>query len=201
MARGNGKSEVDPGQLDAGHELPAAEPASEDTATANAPAQTIGEGRDAGRRDPDFDELKSERDALMDRLARLQAEFENARKRAAREQQEFREFALADAVKALLPTLDSFERALQTSASDKSEFRGGVELIYKQLQDALLKLGLRPIPAKGEPFDPHLHQAIEIVDTHEAKDHHVLEELQRGYKLKDRLLRPSMVRVARNPKH
>ena len=102
--------------------------------------------------------------------------------------------------KALLPSLDSFERALQTSASDK-EFRGGVELIYKQLQDALSKLGLRPIPAKGEPFDPHLHQAIEMVDTTEAEDHHVLDELQRGYKLKDRLLRPSMVRVARNPKH
>ncbi len=64
-----------------------------------------------------------------------------------------------------------------------------------------LKLGLRAIPSKGEPFDPHLHQAIEMVDTNEVEDHHVLDELQRGYKLKDRLLRPSMVRVARNPKH
>ena len=90
--------------------------------------------------------------ALLDRLARLQAEFENARKRAAREQQEFREYAVADALKALLPILDSFERALQTSAADKSEFRSGVELIYKQLQDALAKLGLQPIPAKGEPL-------------------------------------------------
>ena len=71
---------------------------------------------------------------------------------------------------------------------NKSEFRGGVELIYKQLQDALVKLGLRPIPAKDEPFDPHLHQAIEMVDTDDAKDHHVLDELQRGYKLKDRLV-------------
>ena len=178
--------------------MPTADSTSEDTSPANPPAQTV---RDAGRGDPEFDKVKSERDALIDRLARLQAEFENARKRAAREQQEFREYALADAVKALLPTLDSFERALQTSASDKSEFRGGVELIYKQLQDALLKLGLRPIPAKGEPFDPHLHQAIEMVDTREVKDHHVLEELQRGYKLKDRLLRPSMVKVARNSRH
>ena len=88
---------------------------------------------------------------------------------------------------------------MQTSAGDKTEFRGGVELIYKQLQDALGNLGLRPIPAKGEPFDPHLHQAIEMVETDEAEDHHVLDELQRGYKLKDRLLRPAMVRVARNP--
>ncbi|MBZ5652155.1 MAG: nucleotide exchange factor GrpE [Acidobacteriia bacterium] len=184
MARGNGKSEVDPAELDPEHELPAAE----DTAGGTTAAT-------------EFDKLKTERDTLLDRLARLQAEFENARKRTAREQNEFREYAVADALKTLLPTLDSFERALQTSASDSSEFRGGIELIYKQLQDALVKLGLRPIPAKGEPFDPHLHQAIEMVDTGEAEDHHVLEELQRGYKLKDRLLRPSMVRVARNPRH
>jgi len=189
MARGNGKSEVDPAELDPEHELPA----SDDTQD-GASAISSGQGSD-------FDKLKNERDSLIERLARLQAEFENARKRTAREQQEFREYAVSDALKALLPSLDSFERALQTSASDKSEFRGGVELIYKQLQDALVKLGLRPIPAKGEPFDPHLHQAIEMVDTDEAEDHHVLDELQRGYKLKDRLLRPSMVRVARNPKH
>jgi len=107
---------------------------------------------------------------------------------------------LADAIKALLPILDSFERALQTSA-ERSEFRGGVDLIYKQLLDALQKLGLRAIPAKGEIFDPHLHEAIEMVDTTAAADHQILEELQRGYKLKDRLLRPSMVKVARNSKH
>jgi molecular chaperone GrpE len=192
MARGNGKP--DPTELDTEHELP---PADDDTrengASAVAQPQVL--------REAELDKLKAERDTLVDRLARLQAEFENARKRAAREQQDFREYALADAVKELLPTLDSFERALQTSAGDRSEFRGGVELIYKQLQDALVKLGLRPIPAKGEPFDPHLHQAIEMVDTRDARDHHVLEELQRGYKLKDRLLRPSMVKVANNPKH
>jgi molecular chaperone GrpE len=190
MARGNGKSEVNPAELDPEHELPAADDTSEAAWAAGGPGQGT-----------ELDKLRNERDTLLDRLARLQAEFENARKRSAREQQEFREYALTDAMKALLPSLDSFERALETSAADKSEFRDGVELIYKQLQDALLKLGLRPIPAKGEPFDPHLHQAIEMVDTREAEDHHVLEELQRGYKLKDRLLRPSMVRVARNSKH
>jgi molecular chaperone GrpE len=184
MARGNGKSDVDPAELDPEHELPASDETQDGVSSAG-----------------EFEKLKAERDSLIDRLARLQAEFENARKRTAREQQEFREYAVSDALKALLPSLDSFERALQTSAGDKSEFRGGVELIYKQLQDALVKLGLRPIPAKGEPFDPHLHQAIEMVDTKEAEDHHVLDELQRGYKVKDRLLRPSMVRVARNPKH
>jgi molecular chaperone GrpE len=194
MVRRNGKSDVDSPELDVDHELAAAaeEAGVQEEASAGAASQAVKAG--------EFDKLKSERDILVDRLARLQAEFENARKRSAREQQEFREYALADAVKELLPTLDSFERALQTSAGDKSEFRSGVELIYKQLQDALVKLGLRPIPAKGEPFDPHLHQAIEMVETREAEDHHVFEELQRGYKLKDRLLRPSMVKVASNPK-
>jgi len=191
MARTNGKSEIDPQELDASHELPASE---------NADDPAIDSASRASADSSDLQKLKVERDTLIDRLARLQAEFENARKRTAREQQDFRDYALADAIKTLLPTLDSFERALQVSSAEKSELRGGIELIYKQLQDALVKLGLRPIPAQGEPFDPHIHEAIEMVDTSDAPDHQILEELQRGYKLKDRLLRPSMVRVARNPK-
>jgi molecular chaperone GrpE len=194
MARTNGKSEVDPQELDAEHELPAADGAEDEAVTIESPSRASTEGSE-------LQKLRVERETLIDRLARLQAEFENARKRTAREQQDFREYAVTDAVKALLPTLDSFERALQVGAADKSEFRSGVELIYKQLQDALVKLGLRAIPAKGEPFDPHLHEAIEMVDTTDTPDHQILEELQRGYKLKDRLLRPSMVKVARNPKH
>jgi len=192
MARTNGKSEVDPQELDAEHELPAAENAEGDAVTIDSRVST---------ESSEVQKLRVERDTLIDRLARLQAEFENVRKRTAREQQDFREYALADAIKALLPILDSFERALQIGAAERSEFHSGVELIYKQLQDALLKLGLRAIPAKGETFDPHLHEAIEMVDTTAAADHQILEELQRGYKLKDRLLRPSMVKVARNPKH
>jgi len=133
----------------------------------------------------------------LDRLARMKADFENASKRAAKEQQEYRDYALVDAIKALIPVLDSFQRALQTSP-EKSEFHAGVELIYKQLQDALAKIGVREILAKGEQFDPRFHEAIEMVDTDDAEDHQVLEELQRGYKLKDRLLRPAMVKVARN---
>jgi molecular chaperone GrpE len=155
----------------------------------------------AAASDTELQKLKVERDTLLERLARLQAEFENARKRAAREQQEFRDFATADAIKALLPAFDSFERALQAPATQLNEFRGGVELIYKQLQDALAKLGVRAVPAKGELFDPHVHEAIDMVETTEVPDHQVIDELQRGYKLKDRLLRPAMVRVARNSKH
>lgn len=194
MARTNGKSEIER-ELDAEHELPAA-----DESEGN-PQAASGERSVAPSDGGELQKLKAERDTLLDRLARAQADFENSRKRAAREQQEFQEYAVADAIKALLPTLDSFERALQVSSGERSELRSGIELIYKQLHDALAKQGLRPIHTKGEMFDPHLHEAIEMVDTREAKDHQILEELQRGYKLKDRLLRPAMVKVARNPKH
>ncbi len=144
----------------------------------------------------EVEKLKAERDALLDRLARQQAEFDNARKRGVREQQEFRDFAAADVIKNILPVLDSFERALK-AGGDGSEFRSGVELIYRQLVDALQKAGVQPITAVGKPFDPKMHEAIEMVDTTDVPDHHVLDELQRGYRYKDRLLRPAMVRVAR----
>jgi len=186
MSRGNGRTE--PEQLDVEHELPASDDTSEETRSA---AQTAPEG--------ELGKLRAERDTLVDRLARLQAEFENARKRSVREQQEYRDFALSDAVKTLLPVVDSFDLALQSS-TEKSQLRNGIELINKQLHDALEKLGLKQIPAKGEPFDPRYHEAIEMVDTNEVEDQHVIDELQRGYKLKDRLLRPAMVRVARNSK-
>ena len=180
MARTNGKTEVEEQRLDTEHELPAAE-----------------EGEQATQSASEVDKLRAERDSLLDRLARMQADFENARKRAAKEQQEYRDYALVDTIKTLIPVLDSFQRALQTSP-EKSEFHAGVELIHKQLQDALAKIGVREILAKGEQFDPRFHEAIEMVDTEDAEDHQVLEELQRGYKLKDRLLRPAMVKVARN---
>ena len=105
---------------------------------------------------------------------------------------------MADAIKSLLPVMDSLERALQVK-SDAAELRSGVELIYKQLQAALGKLSVHPIASKGEPFDPRYHEAIEMVETTDAPDHQVIEELQRGYKFKDRLLRPAMVKVAKNP--
>jgi len=197
MVKGNGKSQVDRPELDIDHELPASEGDEESAATSesSSPKEAVSPA------DNELRKLEAERDTLLDRLARLQAEFENARKRAVREQQEFRDFATADAIKALLPVFDSFERAMRSPATQVDEYRGGIELIYKQLQDALLKLGVKPVPAKGERFDPHVHEAIEMVETEEAPDHHVIDELQRGYKLKDRLLRPAMVRVATNSKH
>jgi molecular chaperone GrpE len=188
MRKSNGKSETETAGLDLEHELPAADGDESPSASAG---ESVGV-------DTELQKLKAERDSLLDRLARAQAEFENARRRASKEQQDFRDYATVDTVKSLLPVIDSFERALQVK-SEPGDFRSGVELIYKQLQDALAKLGVRPIPAKGEPFDPHVHEAIEMVETSDVADHEVLEELQRGYKLKDRLLRPAMVKVAKNP--
>jgi molecular chaperone GrpE len=190
MGKGNSRPEVDNIDLDLEHELPASNDGSEDMGAADsgkpsAPAS-------------DLQKLQAEIDTLRDRMARMQAEFDNARKRTQKEQQEFRDYAAADAIKSLLPVLDSFERAL-TVKSEAAEFRSGVELIYKQLQTALEKLSLQPIKATGEQFNPHVHEAIEMVDTADVPDHQVIEELQRGYKIKDRLLRPAMVKVARNP--
>ena len=215
MGKGNGKSESS--NLDLEHELPAGEGEEEKGAAAGRSVDPAAAGAAS-----EVDQLKAERDALLDRLARLQAEFDNARKRSVREQQEFREFAAADVIKGLLPALDSFERALKASqnstphkptaglsgarassgspapAGESSEFRNGIELIYRQFQDALQKAGLQPIVSVGQPFDPRVHEAIEMVDTAEVPDHYVIDEMQRGYKFKDRLLRPAMVRVARN---
>lgn len=189
MRKGNGKSDVT--NLDLEHELTAGEGGEESPATVKPEAVEA-------TAVPEIESLRAEREALLDRLARLQAEFDNARKRAAREQQEFREFAAADVIKMILPILDSFERALKTASGESGDFRSGIELIYRQFQDALQKMGVQAIPAIGQVFDPRVHEAIEMVDTTEVEDHHVLDELQRGYKYKDRLLRPAMVRVARN---
>ena len=159
-----------------------------------------GADRSPEEREEAYRRLQADRDALFERLARTQAEFENYRKRARREQADFRDYAVTDAAKSLLPVLDSFDLALASHGEQDSELRKGVELIRKQLDEALTKMGVRPIPAVGEPFDPHFHEAIEMVETADAEDNHVIGELQRGYKIKDRLLRPARVRVAKNHK-
>ena len=192
MARTNGKTEYREQEMDVEHELPPSDGSEDQPSPGAEQAQ--------GERVSEVEKLRAERDVLVDRLARMQAEFDNARKRVQREQQDYRDYALTDIIKTLIPVMDSFDRALQSSP-EKSEFHLGVELIHKQLLDALTKIGVQPISAKGQQFDPRFHEAIEMVDTGDAKDNEVIDELQRGYKLKDRLLRPAMVRVARNSKH
>jgi molecular chaperone GrpE len=147
----------------------------------------------------EFDKLKAERDQLLDRVARLQAEFENARKRAERERIEFREYATGSVVEQFLPVLDNFELALKSKGSAE-QLRSGVELIVKQMEEVLRQLQVNPVSAVGEPFDPRLHEALGSVERLDLPDQHVAEEVRRGYRLRERLLRPALVRVVSNPK-
>ena len=171
--------------------------------TAGAAAEEPTDGAAASGEAPagltELEQLKAERDQLLDRVARLQAEFENARKRAERERHEFRDYATGNVVEQFLPVLDNFELALKSSGSAQ-QLRHGVELIVKQMEEILRKLHVKPVPAIGEVFDPHLHEALGAVDRDDMPDQHVAEEIRRGYQMRDRLLRPSLVRVAHNPK-
>jgi molecular chaperone GrpE len=147
----------------------------------------------------DFDQLKADRNQLVDRVARLQAEFENARKRAEREKAEFREYATGSVIEQFLPVMDNFELALK-STGNADQLRSGVELIVKQMEDVLRQLQVTPVPTVGEEFDPRVHEALGSVERDDLPDQHVAEEIRRGYKLRERLLRPAMVRVVNNPK-
>jgi len=167
-------------------EMPAQEP---DQAAEEAPPVSRAE----------YDQLKAERDQLLDRLARLQAEFENARKRGGRERISDREYATANVIEKFLPVMDHFELALKSSAS-ADQLRSGVELIVKQMEDVLRQLNVTAIPTLGTEFDPRHHEALGSVERTDLPDQHVAEEIRRGYMLRDKLLRPALVRVASNPK-
>lgn len=146
----------------------------------------------------EFAALKAERDNLLDRLARLQAEFDNARKRQEREKQEFRDYATGNVVEQFLPVLDNFALALKSEGSAE-QLRTGVELIVKQMDEVLRSLQVQAIPTVGQQFDPRVHEALGSVERKDLPDHSVAEEIRKGYKLRERLLRPAMVRVVSNP--
>ena len=166
-------------------------------ATADAGATDEGAGEDV---DPLADRLAEavrERDAHYERLLRVKAEFDNYRKRTERERRELTEQAAGDLLGDLLPVVDDLERALAAEIQDGDAYRRGVEIIHRQLLDVMARRGVAPIEAVGADFDPTLHQAV----AHERSDGHrdgeVVEELRRGYTLRRRLLRPSMVKVAK----
>lgn len=143
----------------------------------------------------ELEQARGERDELKDLLVRRQAEFDNFRKRTERERSEYLQYAGMEMVRDLLPILDDFERALKADASSP-EYAKGVEMIYTRMSESLKKLGLEPIVTEGAMFDPHLHQAIERVESADAPENTILGEFQRGYNFKGKMLRPSMVRVA-----
>ena len=136
-----------------------------------------------------------------ERMLRLRADFDNYRKRTERERGEIERFALADALREILPVVDNLERALeaqgaQSPPADPGELRKGVEMIVRQFHEVLRRNGLSPIPAVGERFDPSVHEAVFQEESESVTEPTVAVELQRGYRLNDRLLRPSLVKVA-----
>lgn len=142
--------------------------------------------------------LQAEKQQLTDQLLRKQAELENARKRLLREKDEFLQYSLFQTMEALVPILDGFELALQSDGNGE-EYRKGVELIYQQFAGALQRLGLEVMDTQGRAFDPYLHEAVVTVETDQYEDQQIMEEMQRGYLFKNRLLRPARVKVAQRP--
>ena len=148
--------------------------------------------------------VQEENNELKDRLARRQADFENYRKRVDRERNETYNRVVADVASKLLGVLDNLKRALETEASveatESDEFRhflSGVDLIYKQLSGVLEALGVKQIVAIGEPFNPHIHEAVVSEATDEFEPDIVMQEIRAGYRLGDKLIRPALVKVAR----
>ncbi len=145
----------------------------------------------------ELDLVRGERDLLMDRLARLQAEFENTRRREVKERADLRDYAVQHAVEPFLGVMDNFQLALKADGT-LEQLRAGVELILKQMEEALKGLQVQAVETVGAQFDPRVHEALGSIETVEFPDHQVMEEIRRGYRIREKLLRPALVRIASN---
>jgi molecular chaperone GrpE len=188
--------------------LEATESASPEQAVAEAGGSPAAEVRNEGapvsrgeldQLQAEYEQLKKERDGLIDRLARMQADFENARKRAEKEKADFRDYATGSVVEQFLPVLDNFELALK-SAGTTEQLKAGVELIVKQMEEILRGFQVQPVATVGQEFDPRHHEAMGSVEREDLPDQQVAEEIRKGYRLREKLLRPALVRVVSNPK-
>lgn len=164
-------------------------------------APTTDPGLTISRLQADLKDKAAEVESLNDRLLRLQAEFENYKKRVARERGEFVRFAHEGLILELLPVLDSLEHAVATarSAIDAQGVAEGLEIILRLFQMTLEKAGVKPIEALGHEFNPNVHQAVAQVESADGRDHIAVEEVRKGYLLEGRLLRPAMVKVSKTP--
>lgn len=155
-------------------------------------------GEEAGGLEAEVLQLRSERDQMKDRLARLQAEFDNFRKRQVQERQDARDYTVTSTVEPFLSVMDNFQLALKADGTAE-QLRAGVVLILKQMDDSLKGLGVIAVETIGVQFDPRVHEALGSIETVEFPDHQVMEEIRKGYKIREKLLRPAMVRIASNP--
>jgi len=150
-----------------------------------------------GALEAQLEQMKGERDQMKDRLARLQAEFDNFRKRQVQERQDARDYTVTSTVEPFLGVMDNFQLALKADGTAE-QLRAGVELILKQMEDALKGLSVVPVETIGAQFDPRVHEALGSIETVEFPDHQVMEEIRKGYKIREKLLRPALVRIASN---
>src|SRR5262245_47858256 len=165
-----------------------------------APEASSEEASERGPTPEEFAALKAERNRIYDAWLRTTADFDNYRKRTEREREDYRQYAMESLLLQMLPVLDNFERALGSLPPDLPRgFVEGVSLIYKQLQDVLSKQGLTPLRTENEMFDPHLHEAVETESRTDLPHHQIVGEVQKGYRLGKRILRPALVKVSLNP--
>jgi molecular chaperone GrpE len=162
------------------------------------PQERVAEAAPESAAQAELEQVKAERNQLLDRLARLQAEFDNARKREVRERADARDYTISNTVEPFLGVMDNFQLALRADGTVE-QLRSGVELILKQMEEALRGLNVQPVESVGEQFDPRIHEALGSIETKEFPDHQVLEEIRRGYRIREKLLRPALVRIAENP--
>jgi molecular chaperone GrpE len=146
---------------------------------------------------PAEDALKAERDELLDRLMRKTADFENFRKRVERERREQADQTVVDLLLDLLGVVDDFDRALTTGGGDVDAYRKGIELIHAKLHEVLRRQGVRPLETLGSDFDPTLHEAVSHEESPDHREGEIIAEVRRGYLIRDRLLRPTLVKVAK----
>lgn len=173
----------------------AEQPVEETTETEAEPAEVTVEDAPA---EDDTGALEAQLKEKSDRILRLQADFENFRRRTAKEKEELAAVITQNLLTDLLPLLDNFERAMAVEQTDGEAFQKGVEMIFTQLREVMDKHGLENIEAEGKPFDPNVHQAVMRVENPEVEDGTITQVLQKGYQAKGRVIRPAMVQVAGN---
>ena len=186
-------------------EIDEAEAAQEDAAEGSEEEAPEEAASEAAAMQEEIEALKGQVEKLTgdlqekkDRLLRLQADFDNFRRRSAKEREEISAVVTQNFCKDMLPLLDNFERAMAAETKDVEAFQKGVEMIFTQFQEILKKNGLEHIEAIGQKFDPNFHQAVMRVEDPDKEDDTVAQELQKGYMVKGRVIRPSMVQVVSN---
>lgn len=187
-------------EIDEAEAEEAAAESGDDVSADGADAQPAGQAEkaDAEEAAQQIEKLTEDLKAKEERVLRLQADFENFRRRTGKEKEELSAVVTQGILKDMLPLLDNFERAMAAEKKDAEAFQKGVEMIYTQLQEVLKKNGLERIETQGQKFDPNYHQAVMRVQDEEHEDDDIAQELQKGYMIKGRVIRPSMVQVVAN---